>query len=340
MNNKLSKKDLSICFKQIFLMLDAGIPVSECIKIFAQQNYNNKKLKDNFSKINNDILVGITLAEAFNRRKIFSPLVINMIQAGEISGNLNSVMNELANYYEQEYKLFSNFSHAMIYPLIVFFMMISVLIMALTFVIPSYAQMFENTKLPTITRIVIAISFIIKNYYLILILVFLAFIFLLCIFLKSKSGKIFAGKCFLKSKTYLAYINFIFSCVSYILLKSNINLINDIEIIKNVIGNKFLENDFDVIKEKIMQGYNLSDSVKQSKRFSDILIVMIKIGEDTGNLSNTMLQSEKYFKEELTEKLIELEKLIEPVITIITGIILGIIMIAILEPTLTIGDII
>jgi type IV pilus assembly protein PilC len=335
---KISKHDMSILFKQIYFMTTAGVSISDCIDFLSRDN--KKNTHEVLKNINSDILNGFSLSKAFERRKIFNSLVVNMLKAGEVSGNISKTMYELSNYYEQECKLISNFIHAASYPLIVFFVAISVLIMSLTFVIPGYAEMFGDMQLPMTTRIVLKISFIIKNYYIILLLLLILFCVCIYLFLKSHKGQFLFGYSITKNKVYVSYINFIFACVVHMLFDANVDIVLTIKLVKSIIKNKFLDNIFDEIALKVTQGYNLSDTIKKYDIFDRVLFSMIEIGEKTGKLSDTMLHCERYFRFRLNNQLEKLEKLIEPTLTILTGIILGIIMLAILEPTLSIGDII
>ncbi len=342
--NKISKKNLSVLCRQISFMLQSGISISKALEILTVQS-QNKNLKIILSDIHKNILEGKSFSQCLLQHgKKFPALMINMIKAGENAGRLDEIMNQLANYYQQENDFITDFKRAMIYPCIVCVMMLTVLIMALTFVIPSYAQMFSQNgaKLPLLTQIVIGISNFVGKYYLLLILFFITIFILLVLFLKTDKGQIFYGKFLFSSfvkKIYRIRLNFIFAQIFGMLLRSGVDIISVFENVKDVVGNKFLDKDFDLMINQIRNGESVSEVINKSGKFNTILSEMINVGENSGNLPDTMLYCQKYFENEFKDSLKKLEKIIEPAFTIITGIILGIIMLAIMEPTFTLNDI-
>ncbi len=343
---KISKRKLAILFKKIFFMLEAGIGISKAINILYINSLKNKKEKL-MNKILGDIDKNILAGQSFSScllkyKKYFSGFIISMIKAGESSGNLNQVIYKLANYYEREADLAENFSRVLIYPVIVCIMMLAVLIFALVFVIPSYSQMFGENDLPVMTKFVVGISNFVCNYYLFLIAILIIFFLALKIFFKSDRGKLFYGKFLFLSfirKIYRPYLNFMFAQILNIMLSSGVNIVFAILNAKEVIDNKFLDNNFEVVIKKIKSGEKISQAIGETKIFDEILVEMINIGESSGNLSNVAAHCEKYFESEFMNNIRKLEKLIEPILTIAIGLILAIIMLAIMEPSFSMGDI-
>jgi Type II secretory pathway, component PulF len=343
-NSKINKKNLSVLCRQISFMLDAGISISKVIEILSMQQ-ENKSMQLILKDVHKNILKGNSFSDCLLKYDNYFPsLMINMIKAGENSGTLNEIMQKIADYYETQYKFISDLKRAMTYPLIVCIMMLIVLIMAITLVIPSYAQMFleSGAQLPMITKIVIGISNFVSNYFLYLILLFIIIFLIGKKFLNTNKGKIFYGRLLLLApikKIYFPWINLVFAQVMGMLLESGVSVIFAIENVKWVIANKFLDREFDEIINEIRSGVSISKSVGNSKRFSQVLIAMINVGESSGNLTNVFAHCQRYFENEFNNNLNDVQKLIEPALTIFIGIVLGIIMIAIMEPTFTMSNI-
>lgn len=333
-------------FRKIFFLLEAGIGISQAISILCESNLKNKKQKfigEILSDINKDILSGQSLSSGFlKHRKYFSDFIINMIKTGESSGNLNQIIYKLAIYYEREADLIENFSSVLIYPVIVCVIMLAVLIFALVFVIPSYSQMFGDNELPLVTRCVMSISNFVCDYYWLLILFLVICILVLGRFLKTEYGQRFYGKFMFLSplkKIYRPYLNFIFAEIFNIMLSSGASVIFAIINAKEVINNRFLDAEFDLILKKVKSGERVSKAVGNANIFDEVLSEMICIGESSGNLASIAAHCEKYFESEFMSNIKKLEKLIEPILTIVIGLILAIIMLAVMGPSFSIGDI-
>ena len=343
-NNKISKKDLAILCSQIYFLLDGGISISKAIEILISQQ-NNKVLKAILHGVHKNILEGKSFSTCLLEHKNYFPaLMINMIKAGEESGNLNYTIRRLSEHYELEYKFIAEFKRAMIYPIIICVMMLCSLILALTLVIPGYEQLFSQSdaQLPMLTKIIIGASDFVRCHYLFWIGIFLLLLLFIKQFFKTNKGQIFYGKLILSppiKNIYWPWLNFTFASGMGMLLDSGMNIIFVLDNLKNIIANKFLDTDFNLMIDQMKNGMSISKVVCGSKKFHPVLEIMIKIGEDSGNLSGTMAHCQSYFQNEFANNLSQLQKLIEPALTILIGIILAVVMIAIMEPTFMIGDI-
>lgn len=343
--SNITKRDLSALCRQIYFIVSSGVSISKAVEILI---VNMKHQKSNavsvMEEIYKNILEGKSFSESLFEHKDYFPMfMIRMVKSGEDTGSLPEVMEDLADYFEQEYNFKSQLKMALVYPVIVLIMLFVVLGIAVGFVIPSYAQMFleSGADLPLITKFVIAISnFVTKNY----LMIFLFFILAIVsakMFLETSCGKFFYGKLlFNLSGIYKSRINFLFAQVFGMMTSAGVNVIFALESVRDVLGNKFLDNDFDLMVDKIKGGKSLTQVISESNIFSYILVSMINIGESSGNLTEVMFNMRRYFSNEFTNKLMLLQKYFEPFITILVGIILGIVMIAIVEPTFMIGDII
>lgn len=339
---RVSNNDLSILFRQIFFMLDAGISINDTIRILSDQT-KNKKLGFILKEVYNNILEGQRFSYCLSKHnKYFPSLVINMLRAGEDNGTLNRISYDLANYYECRARFVSDFLRVLIYPVIVIAMLFLVLIFALMFIIPGYSQMFLYKDLPLMTKLVINLSDFFCKYYLWLALFLLTFFTVSRRLFETGLGKIFYGWFIFSSPTrviYGPYLNFMFAQVLSMQLNSNVNIISALENAKQVINNKFLDKDFDLIVSKIKNGNKISVAVIESKKFDRLLSEMIGIGESTGNLGKIMRHCQKYFESQLLFNLKKFESLIEPALTIITGIILFVVILAVVEPNFELGNI-
>jgi type IV pilus assembly protein PilC len=347
-NNKLNKKELANFLRQLSFLLESKINIKHALKILlASQDFNKSLiLKKILININQDILSGESISKSFAKHKEIPKLIINLIKSGEHSSDLDKIILRLANYYEQEINFQDSFNRAMIYPSIICLAMILILILSLNFILPSYNQIFleTQTKLPKLTLLILNLNSFINKYYLILISLALSFYFLIYkkFIISSNYFIKLINQIKLSSRFYKLRLNFMISQVFFILLSSNIKIISCVSSLKEIINNKILDHDFDLIINNLNSGESLSSSFNKSKnlKLDYFLISMINIGEESGDLKNIFFYCEKYFASQLKNYLAKLEKLIEPVMTIIIGLLLAIIMLAILEPTLDLNNLI
>ena len=331
-------KDIAIFCRQFYTMLDAGVPILICLDILSKQIVNIK-LRETIKSIKEDVEIGESLSEAMKKYpSVFPKFLISLVESGEASGNLDIIMLRLSNYYEKENKIMNKLKSAMIYPIILSFVALVAVIFILTYVMPTFTELFEGngTEIPVSTKLLMSLSNGIKeNWISIIFLIFIIFISLK-IYLKTDNGEYILSKLKLKIPVIKNLNQMIivtrFTRTLSILTASGVSLINSLEIVSSVSGNKIAEKELITVKDRVMRGDSLYISMNDSKIFPAMLYSMIKIGEETGKLDDILNKTADFYDEELDNTIQTAVSMIEPALIVVMGIIIGFIVISIMLP--------
>lgn len=337
-NKKITKTDMSWFCRQMSFMILSGMSISNCLETILGQT-KNKKLEITIRSVNEEVLKGESLNKSMEKTKEFSVFLTNMIKVGELTSSLDGIFLKMAIYYEKQNKYEQEIKGAMIYPTIVSIMMFFVIVVAVVFVVPNYSNIFfeSGIELPLPTKILIALSsFIVKYIYLIMFFTILAIIAFVLLLRTEKFN--YYKDYFLLNFPFIKFINiktinYKFSTVLNIMIGSGVSITESLNVASVVIDNKIMTIEMKNVISKIEQGKTLSTSIKECKYFDVMIYSMLKIGEETGFISKTMETCSDYFQFEMDILIVKLNKLIEPIITIVLGLILGFIMLAIMLPT-------
>ncbi|WP_300258873.1 type II secretion system F family protein [Clostridium sp.] len=337
-NRKVKLKDIAVFSRQFYVMLDSGLPIGKALNILTEQS-DNPKLREALIGVNADIKKGETLSSSMRKRKdVFPNLLTNMIDAGEKSGNLDIILKRMAEYYEKETKIRGKIKSAMIYPLVLAVVAIIAITFILTFVMPTFVQMFEenNVELPMSTKMVLDTSKILGKYGIIIFLILVIAIILLGKYLKSEKGQYTLSVINLKipliKKLTQKIIVSRFTRTMGIVSSSGISLITSLEIVASVVGNKIAEKELLKVKEKVLKGEGLGDSIMKIKIFPPMLASMVKVGEEAGSLDSILDKTADFYDDELEREIQTATALIEPAMIVFMGIIIGFLIISILTP--------
>lgn len=329
-------KELAVFCKQFYTMLNAGVPIVNCLDVLKVQT-ENKNLKITLSNVYDDIQKGVTFSTSLrNQKKVFPKLFINMIEAGELSGNLDSILERMSIHYEKEYKITSKIKSAMAYPIMLSMVSVFVVIFLLVFVMPTFLNIFENSTLPTPTRILLFISYSLSYYWYLYIIGIVTSIVGFNELYKSKKGRLVFDKLKLiipviKGSTEKV-ITSRFTRTLSTLLASGIPLIQALESTTKVTGNKLIEHRMRQVIDEISTGSTLANALKKIDIFSPMVISMIKIGEESGQLNEILDKTADFYDDETESALQKLTALVEPIMIIIMAIIIGLIVIAMTLP--------
>jgi type IV pilus assembly protein PilC len=330
--------DLSRFTRQFAAMTSAGLPLVQCLDILSAQT-ENPKLAAAVKQISADIQGGSTLADALAKHKpIFNTLYCNMVAAGEASGNLDGVLNRLADYQEKADALRRKITGAMTYPVIVLIVAVGATVAMLTFVVPTFANMFTDMggSLPTPTRIVMGISDFLQHYILLMIAALIGAVVALSYYYKTENGKLYIDTLKLnipvfgdlERKSSIAR----FSQTLSTLLNSGVTILDALDITAKTAGNKVLEKGIFRTLEKITGGLNIADPLKETGVFPPMVIHMIAVGEKTGDLAEMLKKISVFYEEEVNAAVDALTSIIEPVMIVVMGVIIGGILIAMYLP--------
>ena len=337
-NRKVKLKDIAIFCRQFYVMLDSGLSIGKALNILIEQG-EKPKVREALIGVNGDLKRGETLANSMRKRKdVFPNLLTSMIDAGERSGNLDIILKRMAEYYEKETKIRGKIKSAMIYPIVLGVVAIIAITFILTFVMPTFVQMFEenNVDLPTSTKMVLGTSKMLGKYGIIIFLILVTAIILLGKYLKSEEGQYKLSSINLKipviKKLTQKIIVSRFTRTMGIVSSSGMSLVTSIEIVASVVGNKIAEKELLKVKEKVLKGEGLGDSIMNIKIFPPMLASMVKIGEEAGSLDSILDKTADFYDDELEREIKTATALIEPSMIVLMGIIIGFLLISILTP--------
>ena len=335
---KVKVKDIAIFCRQFYTMLDAGVPILICLDILSKQILN-VKLREAIKSIKEDVEKGEALSDAMKKYpSVFPSFLISLVASGEASGNLDIIMLRLSNYYEKENKIMNKVRSAMIYPIILSFVALVAVIFILTYVMPTFTELFEGNgaEIPWSTKLIMSISNGIKENWISIIFFIVIISIAFKIYLKTDTGEYIFSKLKLKlpliKKLNQMIIVTRFTRTLSTLTASGVSLINGLEIVSSVSGNKIAEKELIIVKDKVMRGDSLYASMNESEIFPTMLYSMIKIGEETGKLDDILNKTADFYDEELDTTIQTAVSMMEPILIVGMGIIIGFIVISIMLP--------
>ncbi len=335
---KVKKKDLAIFSRQFFTMIDAGLGIVKCLDIMVLQT-ENKTLKKALGTVTEDVQKGLTLSEGMNKHpRIFPSILVSMVEAGEVSGNLDAILERMATHFEKENKIENKIKSAMIYPAALMFVSISVVIFMLVFVMPTFTGMFAGSgvELPGPTRLLLGISDSLQNYWYLYFAAIGLIAFGTGAYLRTEEGRTNFDSLKLKlpvvKGTTAKVITSRFTRTLSTLMDSGIPLIKSMEVVSRVVNNKVIEERLMNSIEQIRKGVPLSRSVKDVGVFPPMVDSMIKIGEESGALDDILLKTADFYDEEVEVALTKLTTLLEPIMIVGMAVVIGFIVIAMYLP--------
>ena len=336
--NKVKTKQISIFCRQFYTMLNSGVTIVSCLDILRKQT-ESKKLSQTLDDIYEDVLTGNSFSDSVKKHDdVFPSLLINMIEAGEVSGNLDNIMDRMAFHYEKEYKMNNKIKGAMAYPMILGLLSVVVVIFLLTFIMPTFTDMFEDSgvPLPTPTRILLAISDTLTGYWYIFVIVIGITVYGIIKYIKTTQGRTMFDSIKLKipivKGTVAQIITSRFSRTLSTLMMSGVPLIEALDIVSRVVGNKVVENGILDAKEDVRKGTSLSTPLQRIDAFPLMLTQMIEIGEESGSLDDILEKTANFYDEEVDVSIQRLTTMLEPIMIIVMAVVIGFIVISMVLP--------
>ncbi|WP_373598912.1 type II secretion system F family protein [Paraclostridium bifermentans] len=334
---RLKNKDLSIICNQLGMMISSGCEITNSLNTIRSNC--NSKINSILKIINNNLKKGNSISESFQNTYVFSNFFINMIRAGEESGKLDEIFINLSNYYKKEYEFKNKLLTAMIYPLLLIIVSSLVILFMLIYAVPNFQKSFlqNNNNLPVSTKILINISMFIRNYYEIIVVILLILVLYILNKIKtSNEFRYFIDKKIFKfrySKKIVQNIEISkFIRCFYILSSNGIHITSSLDISSKVIGNKYMYEKIEISKENIKKGNSITDSFKLANIFPELVISILKVGEETGNIDKCLKSITENYDRNLESFVNKIVKIIEPIIISIMGIVIGAIVISMMIP--------
>jgi type IV pilus assembly protein PilC len=338
---RISAKDLALFTKQFSVMLDAGLPLIQCLELLAEQQ-EKPLFRNILQQIREDVEAGATLADAMRRHpKAFNNLFVNMIAAGEAGGVLDVILRRLTGFIEKEVKLKRSVISASVYPSIITLVAVVIVFIIMVYVVPVFASLFEglNAPLPALTRFVMAVS----DYAVALSIPIVVLAVLGAVGLRyaygTPEGKLAIDGLLLRLPLIGLLLKKIaiarFSLTLSTLLSSGIPLLEALEITANTAGNGVIENALLQVRKEVAEGKTLVDPLRRTKLFPSMVNQIVNVGEQTGELDQMLEKLAAYYEEESDAAISNLMTMIEPVLIVFLGIVIGGIVISMYLPIFT-----
>lgn len=341
-----SGKDVVIFTRQFATMIGAGLPLVQCLTILGNST-ENKKFASTIMDVKAKVETGETFADSLRRHpKIFDDLFTNMIEAGEVGGILDVILLRLAGYMEKAMGLKAKVKAAMIYPAIIVTVAVVVVTFLLIFVIPMFGEMFSDMgkELPMPTAVVLQASKIVVNYWY---AVFGAPFFVVAAIYyirKTDQGRFVTDKLMMKVPVLGVLIQKVavakFTRTMGTLIASGVPIIEGLEITARTAGHKVIERAVLAIIEDIKQGRGMSEPLKEQGVFPGMVVQMIEVGEQTGALDDMMNKIADFYDEEVDTAVEGLTSMLEPMLMVFLGVVVGFVVIAMYMPIFQMGDVV
>jgi len=337
-SKKIAKVDISRFTRQFSTMIGAGLPMVQCLEILGAQS-ERAEMKRVVNEVRESVSAGTTLSEALAKhRKVFDELYTNMVEAGEVGGALDTILVRLANYREKADALVRKVKGAMVYPTVVVIVAVGVTAAMLTFIVPVFAKMFAGlgAELPTPTKVVLGLSHFLQSniWYILGGITGAALGFRYWV--KTDSGKLNFDKFMLKTPMFGNLIRKSavarFTRTLGTLLQSGVSILDALDITAKTAGNKVIQIAIRKSVVSIAEGDTITAPLKESGVFPPMVTQMIHVGEKTGGLDDMLSKIADFYDEEVDAAVSALTSIIEPVIIVFMGIVIGGILIAMYMP--------
>ena len=341
---QIKARDYSVFCRQFVAIIKAGVSVINALQMMSEQT-ENKTLKAAIIGLVDDLGKGETLSNAMRKQKAFPSIFVNLVEAGEATGSLEVSFERMAQQFEKEAQLKAIVKKATTYPIIVMLVAIGVIFAMMTFVIPNFMSMFDDmdVEMPAITMAVIKMSDFFVAYWWLIIIIAIAAFFGIRFYAQTISGRVlfstiklkFPGVGQLQTKTNCAT----FSRTLSTLLRAGVPMIEALDITSNSMdGNILFQRAVRQARDQVSNGVALSKPLKMCGLFPPMVVHMVSIGEETGNLEDMLVNVADYYEEEVAEATEQMMAVMEPMIIVVLALIVGVIIMAILQPMLTLYD--
>lgn len=335
----LKLNELSLFSREIGTMTSAGVPLVRAIEIMTNRDIK-PALKKIYLTLLQSLRKGNQLSYAMEEQTgVFPELMINMYRSGEESGHLDSAAMKMAQTYDKEFKLQNTIRSAMVYPIILCFMLVAVVLVVFTFILPQFFVLFDGIELPTVTKVVMGISHALTNYWYIMIVVIVLLIIGIRELAKAPKFALSLAKTKLKmplfGKLFKTIYTARFARTLSSLYASGLSIVESVAIASKVIGNKYILSQFEHVRAVLLSGGSLSSSINTVDGFDTKLTSTVQIGEETGKLDEMLDNIADSFDYEAEIASTRMVKFIEPIFIIIMAVVVGFVVLSVLLPILT-----
>jgi type IV pilus assembly protein PilC len=334
----IKQKSIAVFTRQFSVMIDAGLPLVQCLDILGQQQ-DNKAFQKVILQVRQDVEAGSALAEALRKHpQAFSDLYVHMVAAGEAGGILDTILQRLANYIEKSVKLKSQVRSALVYPVAVITIAIVVIYIILWKVIPVFATLFESlgTQLPFLTQVIVNVSRFIGNFWWLIMLVVIGGIFAIRQYYQTEAGRYQIDKLMLKAPVIGVLLRKIavarFCRTLGTLLSSGVAILESLEITARTSGNAVIEEAILKVRKDVEEGKSLAEPLARTEQFPPMVCQMVGVGEQTGAMDTMLSKIADFYEDEVDAAVEGMMALLEPVMISFLGVVIGTIVVAMYLP--------
>jgi len=338
LSRRITEKEVAVFTRQLATMIDSGLPLVQSLEILANQQ-ENQTFKETLLGVKSEVEGGSTFSDALRKYpKAFDDLYTNLVTAGEIGGTLDIILNRLSQYMEKSIALKKRVKGAMVYPAAILGVSVLVVIVLLVFVIPVFEKMFQGfgAALPAPTQFIIMLSNFMKGNILYIIAGSIAFVFLFRRYYRTEPGRKMTDKLLLKLPVFgdllLKIATARFTRTLGTLVSSGVPILDGLLITARASGNKVIEEAIMKTRVSISEGKTIAEPLEQSEVFSGMVVQMIGVGESTGSLDAMLNKIADFYDEEVDATVAALTSLLEPLIMVVLGVLIGGMMVAMYLP--------
>jgi type IV pilus assembly protein PilC len=339
----ISQKDLVIFTRQFATMIDAGLPLVQCLDILASQ-LDNMAFREVLSKVKMKVESGSTLADALgDHPKVFDTLYTQLVAAGEIGGILDTILNRLAQYIEKAEKLKSKVKGAMVYPSIVLVVAVGVTVVLLLFVTPTFEKMFKDFggAMPAPTQFIIDLSKALQHYGIYMLMGVIAVVVAFKTWVSSKKGREQWDAFAIRTPIFGPLIRKVavarFTRTLGTMISSGVPILDALEVVAKTAGNTVIEKAIRYTREKISEGKTIVQPLAETKVFPPMVVQMIGVGEATGAMDQMLTKIADFYDDEVDAAVAALTSMIEPVMMVFLGGVVGGFLVAMYLPIFNIA---
>ncbi len=335
---KVKDRELAVFTRQFSAMVDAGLPIVQCLTILAEQS-ESKTMRGVTTKIAREVEAGGTLADAFRKfPRIFNELFTNMLQAGEAAGVLDVVLQRLSTYIEKAASLKRKVKGALVYPITIISVAVLVVIFMMVFVIPTFATMFTSlgAELPLPTKIVLWVSNFTRSYVIWILLAIAGFVFALKKYYATEQGSAVVDALLLKVPVIGVLVQKVavarFTRTLGTMIASGVPILEALRITARSAGNRVVEKAVMQARADVTAGRTLAEPLRAAAVFPPMVVHMIHVGEQTGALDQMLAKVADFYDDEVDTAVGALMSLLEPAMIVILGVIIGGLVVALYLP--------
>lgn len=343
----VKKKDLVVFTRQLSTMISAGVPLNRCLNTLGEQAQSNY-FKEVIGSISKDVEGGANIGFAMSKYpKVFSDVYVNMVKAGEAGGILDEILKRLATQLEKDESMRKQIKSAMTYPVVIGTITVLAFYGIMVGIMPKLGGIIkelggEDAELPAISEFMIGVSTIMSEYAIPTIILFAITIFAFIKYIHTPKGKFKWHKFILKIPVIKGIIVKIaiarFSRTFSSLMSSGISVLEALEVTGGAMGNKVIEKELKEAAVDVRNGKQLSEALSKSPHFPTIVIQMLAVGEETGQTDEILVKVADFYEEEVTTFIAGISSLIEPLMIIVLGVMVGVIAVSVMLPIMTLSQ--